>query len=144
MKITLTKYKGNLVPHSEEDREKLDSFADGASYVCDIKNMDTRTLKQNSSIHLWASQIAKLLNSKGLYMKGVFGNDIEWSMDLVKTQIIKATIKKVFDLDSTTKLSRKQIDSLIDYVTIAFAHKGIEIPAFPNRELWLEETNKKG
>ncbi len=144
MKITLTKYKGNLVPHGEEDREKLDSFADGASYVCDIKNMDIRTLKQNSSIHLWASQIAKLLNSKGLYMKGVFGNDIDWSMDLVKTQIVKATIKKVFDLDSTTKLSKKQIDSLIDYVTIAFSHKEIEIPAFPNRELWLEEINKKG
>jgi hypothetical protein len=136
MKITLTKFKGNLVPHGEDDREKLDSFADGASYICDIKNMDIRTLKQNSSLHLWCDKIAKLLNSNNLYMKGVFGNDIEWSMDLVKTQIVKATIKKVFDLDSTTKLSRKQIDSLIDYVTIAFASKGIEIPEFPNKELW--------
>jgi len=64
-------------------------------------------------------------------------------MDLVKTQIVKATIKKVFDLDTTTKLSRKQIDSLIDYVTVAFASKDIEIPEFPNRELWIEEINKK-
>ena len=143
MKILLRIYNKNLVPADDDAREKLDTFIDGAFYSCDIKNMDTRTVKQNSALHLWCTKIARLLNANNLYMKGVFGNDIEWSMDLVKTQIVKATIKKVFDLDTTTKLSRKQIDSLIDYVTVAFASKDIEIPEFPNRELWIEEINKK-
>ena len=64
-----------------------------------------RTVKQNAAIHLWCTQIAKVLNANSLYMVGVFGNSIEWSMSLVKEQIIKATIKKVFDIDSTTRIT---------------------------------------
>ena len=138
MKITLKKERGNLIPYSDEDYERLQKLSD-AVYVIDIKNMDMRTLKQNKSIHLWCSQIAHKLNSEGLYMQGVFGNNIEWTMELVKAQVIKATIKKVFGLDSTTKLKRKQINDLIDFVTIAFANKGVEIPPFPNKKLWDEK-----
>lgn len=139
MKINLIKHNGRLVPHSEDDRKKVDSFSDGAIYVVDIKNMDIRTIKQNSSLHLWCNQIANLLNKNNLFMKGVFGNDISWSMDLVKSQIVKATMKQVFDINSTTKLKRKQIDELVDYVTIAFASKGIEIPEFPSIDLWSQD-----
>jgi len=42
-------------------------------------------------------------------------------------------------LISTTKLKRKEIDNLIDFVTIAFGRKGIKIPDFPSRELWEKE-----
>ena len=138
MKITLKKERGNLIPYSDKDYERLNSLSD-AVYVIDIKNMDMRTLKQNNAIHLWCSQIAHKLNSEGLYMSGVFGNNIEWTMELVKAQVIKATIKKVFGLNSTTKLKRKQINDLVDFVTIAFANKGVEIPPFPNKELWDEK-----
>jgi len=135
MKLTIVKKFGTLTPHSKEDLEILSKLSD-AVYTVDIKNLDMRTLKQNNAIHLWCSQIANVLNANGLYMSGVFGNNIEWSMDLVKTQIVKATIKKVFNIDSTTKLKRKEIDEMIDYVTIAFASKGVEIPPFPNKEHW--------
>lgn len=123
------------VPASEADQEKWNKFSD-AEYEVDMKNLDSRTSAQNRALHLWCSQIAKLLNGNSLYMIGIFGNDIEWTMDLVKTQIVKSTIKKVFDVDSTTKLKRKELDGMIDYVTIAFAHKGVEIPPFPSRQLW--------
>lgn len=135
MKIILVKKFGTLSPYSEEDLELLSKLSD-AVYTVDIKNLDMRTVKQNAAIHLWCTQIANVLNANGLYMVGVFGNDIEWTMDLVKTQIVKATIKKVFDIDSTTKLKRKEIDELIDYVTIAFARKQVEIPSFPSKKLW--------
>jgi hypothetical protein len=135
MKITLVKKFGTLSPYSEEDAEILSKLSD-AAYTVDIKNLDMRTVKQNAAIHLWCTQIAKVLNANSLYMVGVFGNSIEWSMSLVKEQIIKATIKKVFDIDSTTKLKRKEIDEMIDYVTIAFARKQVEIPAFPSKKLW--------
>jgi len=141
MKITLTKDGNTFYPYSQEDEEKASKLSN-AIYVIDIKNSDMRTLKQNNAIHLWASQIAGLLNKNALYMTGVFGNKIEWSMNLVKEQIIKATMKQVFNKDSTTKLTKKEIDSLIDFVTQAFATKGIEIPPFPSRELW-EDKNKK-
>ncbi len=138
MKLNLKKIGDVAVPASEADQEKWNKFSD-AEYEVDMKNLDSRTSAQNRALHLWCKQISETLNSANLYMTGVFGNDIEWSMELVKTQIVKSTIKKVFDIDSTTKLKRKEIDAMIDFVTIAFGQKGIEIPHFPSRELWEQE-----
>jgi len=135
MEINVDKTGMVLTPYNEHDGEKLENLSNGV-YQIDLKDMDVRTLKQNNALHLWCSQLSKLLNANQLYMKGVFGNDIEWTMELVKTQIVKNTIKQVFNISSTTKLKRKQIDELIDYVTITFATKQIEIPPFPSKELW--------
>ena len=135
MKITLRKDGRVLYPHSEEDGEVLDTLSN-AIYQVDIKNMDMRTLQQNKAIHKWCEQIAHLLNSRSLYMMGVFGNEIEWTMEFVKAHIIKATIKQVFKIDSTTKLKRKEIDEMVDFVTIAFAKKNVEIPPFPSASLF--------
>ncbi|MDQ1341159.1 MAG: hypothetical protein QG567_2317 [Campylobacterota bacterium] len=135
MKITLKKIGDVAVPYDDDELQKWQKFSD-AVYEVEMKNKDSRTTAQNRAMHLWCKQVADILNKNSLYMHGIFGNKIEWSMELVKTQIIKATIKKVFDIDSTTKLKRKEIDEMIDFVTIAFASKGVEIPPFPSRELW--------
>ncbi len=135
MKITLKKQGLILVPFDEEELKKLNKLSDSI-YEVDIKNLDNRTVKQNAALHLWCNQLSKVLNSKSMYMTGVFGNDIEWTMDLVKTQIVKATIKKVFNINSTTKLKKKELDELIDFVTVAFSSKQVEIPPFPSKELW--------
>lgn len=138
MKITFKKERGQIIPYSDNDYELLQKLSD-AVYVVDIKNLDMRTVKQNSAIHLWCSQIAEVLNKNNLYMTGIFSNDIMWSMELVKEQIIKNMIKLLFKIDSTTKLKRKEIDILIDHITYIFGEKkGIAIPAFPSRELWNE------
>jgi len=138
MKITLIKMGAVAAPSSEEDLEKWMKLSD-ASYIVDIKNLDMRTVKQNSALHLWCTKISKTLNDNNLFMTGLFENDIMWTMDLVKTQIIKGLIKKLFDIDSTTKLKRKEIDTLIDTVTLIFGEKkGVEIPDFPSRKLWDE------
>lgn len=139
MKIALKKQFGALSPYSEADMEKLSSLSD-AVYEVDIKNLDMRTVRQNRALHLWCTKIAKVLNENNLYMTGIFGNDILWTMELVKTQIVKGLIKQVFDIDSTTKLKRKEIDKLIDMITQIFGEKkGIVIPPFPERKLWDEE-----
>ena len=141
MKLKLKKIGDVAVPYDESDLEKWNKFSD-AVYEVDMKNLDSRTIAQNRALHLWCKKIAALLNENNLYMTGVFGNEIMWSMNLVKEQIVKATIKKVFDIDSTTKLKRKEIDNMIDYITIAFASKGITIPMFPSKELWNENKGK--
>ena len=136
MKITLKKEHGQLIPYSNEDYEALQKLSD-AVYQVDIKNLDMRTVQQNKAIHVWCSQISEVLNKNNLYMSGIFNNDIMWSMELVKTQIIKSMIKLLFNIDSTTKLKRKEIDTLIDYITHIFGEKkGIVMPKFPSRELW--------
>jgi len=143
MKITLRKQFGTLIPCSEEDADRLAKLSD-AVYQVDIKNMDTRTIKQNAALHVWCGQIADVLNKEGLYMTGIFQNDIMWSMELVKAQIIKNLIKSMFDIDSTTKLKRKEFDQLIDTITLIFGEKkGIVIPPFPSRELWDENKSKE-
>jgi len=138
MKIAIKKIGDVAVPASEAALDMWNKLSD-AVYEVDIKNMDMRTLAQNSALHLWASKIAEVLNANNMYMTGIFQNEIMWTMESVKLNIIKATIKKVFDINSTTKLKRKEIDNLIDFVTIAFGRKGIKIPDFPSRELWEKE-----
>lgn len=135
MKINIEKQGNFISPYKEEDEDRLLRLSNGV-YQVDLKDLDTRSLKQNASLHKWCSQISELLNSKSMYMTGVFGSDIEWTMDLVKTQILKGTIKKVFDIDSTTKLKKKEIDQTIDFITLVFGSKGVEIPPFPSKELW--------
>jgi len=138
MKITLKKERWSLLPYSDEDAEQLATLSD-AVYQIDIRNMDMRTVKQNAAIHLWCSQISDVLNANNLYMTGIFQNDIMWTMELVKGQIIKGLIKQIFNIDSTTKLKRKELDALIDYITAIFGEKkGIKIPEFPNKKLWDE------
>ena len=142
MKIIIKKHLGSLSPYEQEDKERLDKLSDGI-YQIDIKNMGMRTIKQNSSLHLWAKQIADILNKNNLYMTGIFGNEIMWSMESVKINIIKSLIKKLFDIDSTTKLKRKEFDELIDTITIIFGEKkGIKIPLFPSRDLWDEQKKE--
>lgn len=138
MKIAIKKVGYSATPFAEADLEKWNKLSD-AVYEVDIKNLDMRTVKQNAALHLWCSQIAKVLNANNLYMSGIFGNDILWTMDLVKTQIVKSLIKVQFDVDSTTKLKRKEIDTLIDFITQIFGEKkGVVIPPFPERKLWDE------
>ena len=138
MRIVIKKIGDVAIPATEADREKWEKFSD-AEYVVDMRNMDQRTSQQSRALHLWCRQIADTLNREGIYMIGIFGNPIEWSMELVKTQIIKATIRQVFGIDSTTKLKRKEIDQMIDYITIALGRKGVTVPQFPSRELWGQE-----
>ena len=143
MKITLRKQYGTLIPYSQEDAERLAKLSD-AVYQVDLKNMDTRSIQQNKALHVFCKQIADVLNKEGLYMTGIFQNDIMWSMDLVKSQIVKNLIKSMFDIDSTTKLKRKEFDQLIDTITLIFGEKkGIVIPPFPSRELWDEKQLKE-
>ena len=135
MKIGLKKMGGVAVPITEDDYEKWMKFSD-AEYIVDMKNMDSRTVAQNRALHLWCSQLSRLLNSNGIYMTGIFGNKIVWTMELVKTQIVKGTIKKVFNINSTTKLKRKEIDGMVDYITDTFASIQLEVPPFPSKDLW--------
>ncbi len=95
MKITIRKIGDVAVPATDADREKWEKYSD-AEYVVDMRNLDQRTVQQNKALHKWCQQIADTLNAEGLYMTGIFGNPIEWTMELVKTQIVKATVKKVF------------------------------------------------
>ena len=134
MKINLKKEFGNLIPYSLEDKQNLDKLADGAIYEIDIKNIDMRSIKQNSAIHLWCKMIAQQLNNNGLYVSDVIKTQSHWNMSKVKENIFKPVVKSLYEKDSTTKLKKDEFEQIIDTIIQAFAMKGIVIPDFPNRE----------
>lgn len=134
MKINFIKHNGRLLPYAEEDREKVDKFTDGAVYVVDIKNLDIRSLKQNSSIHLWCGQIAKTLNDNNMYITDTIKTEVEWSMTTAKEILFKPVVKALYSKDSTTKLNRDEFEKIIDTLVNIFANKGIVLPPFPNKE----------
>ena len=143
MKLIIKLENGYISPHSMEDKQKLNELK-SALYEVDINNMDMRTIKQNSALHLWCTQIASVLNENNIYMTGLFENDIIWTRELVKTQIVKGLIDKLFNIKSTTKLRRAEIDTLVDTIISIFGEKkGVVIPDFPNRELWDEKQKGK-
>jgi len=136
MKITIKKIGDVAIPAHDSDKESWQRFSD-AEYVIDIKNLDTRTVAQNAALHKWCEQIAYTLNKEGLKMTGLFNNDIDWTMLLVKEQIVKSILKKTLNINSTTKLMKKDIDGLVMYLTKAFGERfGVQMPPFPSRELF--------
>ena len=143
MKVNFIKHNGKLIPYAVEDREKIDKFTDGAIYVVDIKNSDIRSLKQNSSIHLWCDQIARTLNDNSLSISGTIKSDVNWSMLTVKEIIFKPIVKALYNKDSTTKLDKNEFEKIIDNIILIFANKGVTIPDFPNRKDLENITSKK-
>lgn len=137
MKITLNKINGCLVPYSQEDKDKIDNFKDGAVYEIDIKNSDIRTIKQNASIHLYCKLIAEHLNKQGFVIQDVIKLNTKWDMVKVKEMLFKPVVMSLYTKDSTTKLNRNEFELIIDTLVLALGKKGIDyIPEFPSRELW--------
>ncbi len=53
-------------------------------------------------------------------------------------------LKEEFGLTSTTQMSRRDIDPMIDFVILKLIDRGIyiEVPEFPNKELWLDKKKE--
>ncbi len=134
MKISLRIYKGNLVPADNDAREKLDSFAEGAFYEVDIKNMDKRTAQQNKAIHKWCEQISSKLNKENFFIQDVIKMNTKWTMTKVKEMIFKPVVKSLYTKDSTTKLKKDEFELVIDTVTRYMSQKGVEVPEFPSKD----------
>ena len=137
MKIRLTKQNKALIPFDTEAEAVIAKWKEGDFLELDVKRVDKRTLAQNRALHKWCEQIAYTLNKEGLKMTGLFDNDIDWTMVLVKEQIVKKVLFKTLNIKSTTKMKRNDIDGLVMYITAAFGERfGIQIPPFPSRELY--------
>lgn len=123
-----------FIPYGEAELNKTKKLKVGAIYEHEFKNTDTRTIKQNSSIHLWCSQIAETLNNSGKTIEKVIKVDVEWTMITVKEIIFKSILKALYKKDSTTKLNKQEFELLIDTITSRVSGLGVELPPFPNKE----------
>jgi hypothetical protein len=99
-----------------------------------IKNQ--RTIKQNSSVHLYCDHLATALNDAGFLIKESFFNkeiELDWNMERVKTRLWKPAQVGLFNKESTTELETGEVSEVYDTLNRFFADNfKIHVP-FPDR-----------
>ena len=134
MKIQFKKERGQLIPYSDDDEQKLKKMQDGACYVVEIKNLDMRTIQQNKALHKYFSLVAEALNSRGLTIATILKADVTWSPLTIKENIWRPLQEVALKKKSTTELNKQDIDKVYDLMNLALGQKfGIHIP-FPTIE----------
>ena len=103
----------------------------------------TRSTLQNSSLHLYCELIAKALNEAGYSKKekSILHDEmieVPFTMDMIKDGVWREIQKTLFDVESTTKLTSRMINQIIDVITDWLSTKGIKVD-FPNRKQLLKE-----
>jgi len=103
--------------------------------------MEQRTLKQNNSLHLYCRKLADELNGKGFDMRVVLKPEykIRWDDKSVKENLFKPIAKALYNLDSTTKLDKKQVSRVHEELMQMLVDKfpeldWIELPSEENSE----------
>lgn len=104
----------------------------------------TRTLNQNSSLHLWLTEIAELINETGQQHYNEMGVPTIYTMERLK-RYWKDSLKDTYNIESTKEMTSKILNEMIEGFTVWFIeNKGIEVPEFPNKQRLLMELEKKG
>jgi len=100
------------------------------------EKQNSRTLSQNSAIHLYCEMIAEMFTDMGQMFtyRGVKGVDMEikYTMELVKSTIWKPIQQALFGVESTTQLTTKQVSEVAEQIEMFFAKQGIDLP-FPSK-----------
>lgn len=109
------------------------------------KKEQKRTQAQNRSLHLFFTQLAEQLNDAGLDQRKVLkpSVDIPWTAIAIKEQLWRPIQKAQLHKDSTTELTTKEIDQVLDTITRHLGQKfGIQV-IFPSIETIMWEDRIK-
>jgi hypothetical protein len=98
--------------------------------------MDQRTLKQNSSLHLFFGLLADELNAAGLDMRTVLkpSVDIPWTSETVKNQLFKPIQKALLEKESTTELTTIEVNKVYEVLMRHLSEKFGVFVEFPSIE----------
>lgn len=133
--------KYNLLDIDEIQRFDQDCqrFKEFAATVELKKVNNVRSLSQNKALHLYFTFIADQLNENNLEYewKGIKGMTMScnYNGQIIKDFLWRPIQQQIFNKDSTTELTTKEINEVIDILTKAFSNIGITIP-FPSYESW--------
>lgn len=101
--------------------------------------MSQRTIKQNSALHLWFSQLADELNMAGYTVQLVLKEkiDLDWSGDMVKELLWRPAQKALLKKKSTTELGKlEDMDKVYEHLNRHIGEKfGLHIPFPTDQEL---------
>lgn len=104
-----------------------------------------RTIQQNKALHKFFSLLADECNDQGLTLQKLLQNKIDVMVTpvLVKEVLWKPIQKVMFNKDSTTELTTKEIDQVFDVVNKLLGKYGIHIP-WPSFENIMKERLAEG
>lgn len=111
---------------------------------CQVE-IDKRTIRQNSSLHLYFKLLSEALNEAGLDMKAVIKPEVEisWTPTSVKEYLWKPLQEKLFGKRSTTRLKKKDIDIVYDNLNRILGERTEIFIPFPSIESMQEEYDTK-
>ena len=104
-----------------------------------------RTIRQNRALWLFYEQLADKLNSSGLDMRTVLKPeiDIPWTKDLVHDHLWIPLQKVMLKSDSTTQMTTKDIDKIINVLVKHLGEKFGLTVTFPSIETLINEQRIK-
>ena len=103
--------------------------------VIEIK-MGVRTTKQNSSMHLYFSQLAKALNDAGYHMFRTLkeGAEIDWTDASIKKEVWGKVMEPLTGKKHTSDLERNEVSEVYENVNRFIATRtGVMVP-FPSKD----------
>lgn len=106
----------------------------------------SRTLKQNSSIHLYFNHLAQELNDAGLTVERTLTKPLEipWNETLIKELMWKRILKAQLNKDSTTEMTTKEINMVFEVITKYLAENFGIVVELPSIEtLMMKERCQK-
>lgn len=104
------------------------------------KETKTRTLAQNSALHLYFEMLAEALGEAGLDMRKTLkpNIDIPWSKETVKEYLFRPIMKAQLNKESTIEMTTKEVDQVIETLNRHLGEKfGLHIP-FPSIDSIIE------
>lgn len=127
--------------HNESEvkafRDKIDYFISKGKTVDLIEKKNTRSTRQNSSLHLLFTIISNQLNEMGMEFQyfGLKGKvmSVRHTPNLVKEHIWRPLQFALFRIKSTKDINTEQINEIVDILTKFFGEKGVVIE-FPSKE----------
>lgn len=127
---------------------KLGYFCE-KGFIVEIKKIeDTRTSLQNRALHLYFEHVASALLEVGydyVYVNPIDGDliHIPFTKDLVKNYIWRPLQNRMFEIESTTKLTTKMIDEILTVLSLWLGEKNKTVNFPCEFDLLVKRMNKK-
>lgn len=99
-----------------------------------------RTIKQNSTLHLWFTHVADALNESGNDMQVVLAKRMEvwWTPEAIKEVLFKALMRAMYPTKtSTTQLSTKEFTQVTNMLRDVLARDygvSVEVPSIEQQK----------
>ena len=106
--------------------------------------MATRTLSQNSAMHLYFEHVAMMLNDNNITVEMTLKPDTKWCASGIKEMLWRPVQKAVTGKASSTKLSTTELTQIYDIINKVLSERVEVYVPFPNmEELILEQQLKE-